>query len=109
MIGGEWAEWTRSPASIGGVNTQIFNHMAGTSGTQVKGTAFLTPNGSQGTWSMVLSASAFSDGQAANLHLNVPQFSTLDINAPVTTPEPASIFLAISGLGGLLYFRRRKV
>ena len=22
MIGGEWAEWTRSPASIGGVNTQ---------------------------------------------------------------------------------------
>jgi uncharacterized glyoxalase superfamily protein PhnB len=22
MIGGEWAQWTRSPASIGGVNTQ---------------------------------------------------------------------------------------
>ena len=22
MIGGEWADWTRSPASIGGVNTQ---------------------------------------------------------------------------------------
>jgi len=22
MVGGEWAEWTRSPASIGGVNTQ---------------------------------------------------------------------------------------
>ncbi len=22
MIGGEWSEWTRSPASIGGVNTQ---------------------------------------------------------------------------------------
>jgi len=22
MIGGEWAEWTRSPASVGGINTQ---------------------------------------------------------------------------------------
>lgn len=22
MVGGEWAEWTRSPASVGGVNTQ---------------------------------------------------------------------------------------
>jgi uncharacterized glyoxalase superfamily protein PhnB len=31
MIGGEWAEWTRSPASVGGVNTQTA-HVALTGG-----------------------------------------------------------------------------
>jgi uncharacterized glyoxalase superfamily protein PhnB len=25
MVGGEWAEWARSPASVGGVNTQVLH------------------------------------------------------------------------------------